>query len=75
MNKVYSKIESIVGNVIAVKAQDIAYSELAQVKTRYGISLAETIRLDGDIVYLQVFSGSRGISTGDEVRFLGHPCR
>jgi len=25
------------------------------------------------MVYLQVFSGSRGISTGDEVRFLGHP--
>jgi len=73
MNKIYSKIESIVGNVIAVKAQDIAYSELAQVKTRYGTSLAETIRLDGEMAYLQVFAGSRGISTGDEVRFLGHP--
>ncbi|HOI99820.1 MAG TPA: V-type ATP synthase subunit B [Rectinema sp.] len=73
MNKIYSRIESIVGNVIAVKAQDIAYGELAQVNTRYGASLAETIRLDSEMVYLQVFSGSRGISTGDEVRFLGHP--
>jgi V/A-type H+-transporting ATPase subunit B len=73
MNKIYSKIESIVGNVIAVKAQDVAYGELAQVKTRYGMSLAETIRLDGDMVYLQVFAGGRGVSTGDEVRFLGHP--
>ncbi|GAB6277242.1 MAG: V-type ATP synthase subunit B [Rectinema sp.] len=73
MNKIYSRIESIVGNVIAVKAQDIAYGELAQVKTRYGMSLAETIRLDGDMVYLQVFAGGRGVSTGDEVRFLGHP--
>jgi len=73
MNKIYSRIESIVGNVIAVEAQDIAYGELAQVNTRYGASLAETIRLDGKMVYLQVFSGSRGISTGDEVRFLGHP--
>ena len=73
MNKIYSRIESIVGNVIAVKAQDIAYGELAQVNTRYCASLAETIRLDSEMVYLQVFSGSRGISTGDEVRFLGHP--
>jgi len=73
MNKIYSRIESIVGNVIAVKAQDVSYGELAQVKTRYGISLAETIRLDGEMVYLQVFAGSRGVSTGDEVRFLGHP--
>ena len=31
MNKIYSRIESIVGNVIAVEAQDIAYGELAQV--------------------------------------------
>lgn len=73
MNKIYSRIESIVGNVIAVKAQDVAYGELAQVKTRYGASLAETIRLDGEMAYLQVFAGGRGISTGDEVRFLGHP--
>lgn len=73
MNKIYSRIESIVGNVIAVKAQDVAYGELAQVKTRYGTSLAETIRLDKEMVFLQVFAGGRGISTGDEVRFLGHP--
>lgn len=73
MNKIYSRIESIVGNVIAVKAQDVTYGELAQVKTRYGMSLAETIRLDGGMVYLQVFAGGRGVSTGDEVRFLGHP--
>jgi V/A-type H+-transporting ATPase subunit B len=26
-------------------------------------------------VYLEVFAGSRGISTGDKVRFLGHPMR
>jgi len=31
------------------------------------------IRLQDNKVYLQVFAGSRGISTGDEVRFLGHP--
>ncbi len=73
MNKVYSRIESITGNVIVVKAADVAYGELATVTTRYGVSLAEVIRLDNDLVSLQVFAGGRGISTGDEVRFLGHP--
>lgn len=75
MKKVYSRIESITGNVIAVKAADVAYGELAEVKTRFGVSLAEVIRLDEGLVSLQVFAGGRGISTGDEVRFLGNPMR
>lgn len=72
MKKVYSRIESIIGNVITVKAEGVAYGELAEVSTRFGISLAEVIRLDNDLVSLQVFAGGRGISTGDEVRFLEH---
>ncbi|MFA5851497.1 MAG: V-type ATP synthase subunit B [Spirochaetales bacterium] len=73
MNKVYLHIESITGNVISVRADNIAYGELAEVTSRYGKSLAETIRLNKDLVFLQVFAGGRGVSTGDEVRFLGHP--
>lgn len=72
MNRVYSKIESISGNVITVQAQDVRYKDLATVQSRQGISLAEVIRLKGDLVSLQVFNGGRGVSTGDEVRFLGH---
>ncbi len=71
MNKVYSKIESITGSVITVKADNISYGELAQVQTSFGVSLAEVNKLDGDTVSLQVFAGGRGVSTGDEVRFLG----
>ena len=73
MKKVYNKILSIVGNVITVKAKGVAYEELAQINAQRGKSLAQVIRLEDDIVSLQVFSGSRGISTNDEVRFLGHP--
>jgi V/A-type H+-transporting ATPase subunit B len=73
MRKVYSKIESIAGNVITVSADEIRYGELAEVSSAHGKSLAEVIRLRNNTVSLQVFSGSRGISTGDEVRFLGHP--
>ena len=71
MKKVYSKIESINGSVITVKADGVSYGELAEVQTRFGASLAEVNKLDGDLVSLQVFAGGRGVSTGDEVRFLG----
>jgi V/A-type H+/Na+-transporting ATPase subunit B len=75
MRRVCTKILSIVGNVLSVRAEGVAYEELAQVQTGYGMSLAQVIKLDKDMVYLQAFQGSRGISTGDEVSFLGHPMR
>lgn len=75
MKKIYNKILSIVGNVITVKASGVSYEELAEITTARGKSLAQVIKLEGDIVSLQVFAGSRGISTDDEVRFLGHPMR
>ncbi len=73
MRKVYSKIESISGNVISVSAEGVKYNDLAVVTSAHGESLANVIRMNGNSVYLQVFSGGRGVSTGDEVRFLGHP--
>ncbi|MCD6397518.1 MAG: V-type ATP synthase subunit B [Spirochaetaceae bacterium] len=73
MRKVYSKIESISGNVISVSAKGVNYNDLAVVTSAHGESLANVIRMNGDSVFLQVFSGGRGVSTGDEVRFLGHP--
>lgn len=72
MNKVYSKIESIIGSVITVRAQGVKYGELAEIETAFGTSLAEVNRVDGDLVSLQVFAGGRGVSTGDQIRFLGH---
>jgi V/A-type H+-transporting ATPase subunit B len=72
MRKVYQRIEQIAGNVIVVKADGVGYRELAEVTSSFGTSLAQVIRLDGEQVYLQVFAGSRGISTESEVRFLGH---
>jgi len=72
MRKIYSKIERIAGNVITVTADNVRYDDLAVVSSKYGDSLANVIRLNGEKVSLQVFAGGRGISTGDEVRFLGH---
>ena len=72
MNKVFNRIESIVGSVITVKALGVKYNELAEITTRFGKSLASVNKIDGDTVSLQVFAGGQGISTGDEVRFLGN---
>ena len=73
MQKVYSQIVQITGDVITVEAQGIKYKELAEIRTKAGTSLAQVIRLDGKRVSLQVLTGSRGISTKDQVRFLGRP--
>ena len=75
MHKSYTNIIQIAGDVITVEAEGIGYQEIAQVSTSRGISLAQVIRIDAKKVALQVFAGSKGISTGDKVRFLGHPMR
>jgi len=75
MHKVYTQIIQIAGDVITVEAEGVGYMDIAEVTTRRGTSFAQVIRLEGKRVSLQVFSGSRGISTGDKVRFLGHPMR
>ena len=75
MPKVYTNIIQIAGDVITVEAEGVGYTDIAEVTTKQGVSLAQVIRLDGKKVSLQVFAGSRGIATDDEVRFLGHPMR
>lgn len=75
MQKVYTDIIQIAGDVITVEAEGVGYNDVAQISLRQGTSLAQVIRIDGKKVSLQVFVGSRGISTGDKVRFFGHPMR
>lgn len=75
MQKVYTNIIQIAGDVITVEADGVGYNDVAQISVRGELSLAQVIRIDGRKVFLQVFAGSRGISTGDKVRFLNHPMR
>ena len=75
MQKIYTKIESIVGNVITVRAEGVRNNDLAEITTSRGKGYANVIKLDGDIVSLQVFQGAMGVSTGDSVRFLGVPMK
>jgi V/A-type H+-transporting ATPase subunit B len=75
MQKVYHQVENIAGSVINIRATGVKYRELAEVSTRFGSSLAQVIRLKDDEVSLQVFAGTRGVTTDARVRFLGHTMR
>lgn len=78
----YSKIVEIVGDIVRVQVPASAheremapcYGDLAVIEVEGGgQSLAQIIDLKDDIVALQVFTGTKGISTNTSVRFLGHP--
>jgi len=72
MVRTYNRIERIKGSIAQVKAEGVMLGELARIKLRDGRStLGEVISFDGERVNLQVFSGTKGVSTGDETRFLG----
>lgn len=70
MRRVSTHIHQIAGNVIAVEAHGVSYGELAVTGTGENKSLAQVIRIEGKRIFLQVFGGAAGISTGDTVRFL-----
>ena len=58
------------GSVITVRAKGVKLNELAEITTRFGKSLAEVNKIDGDMVSLQVFAGGRGVSTNDQISFI-----
>jgi V/A-type H+/Na+-transporting ATPase subunit B len=71
MKKVYDRIQDMRGNLITVTADNVSLGELARIDRKGGMSTyASVLRFDGAQVTLQVFGGTRGISTGDKVIFL-----
>lgn len=73
MKKIYDRILDMRGNLITVAAKEVGIGEMAKVEKRDGTSTyASVLRFEYDLVTLQVFENTRGISTGDKVTFLGH---
>ncbi len=66
---VYTKIEQITKATCSLKAQGIANEEMATIDGRP----AQVVKIQGDLVTLQVFSGTQGIGTDVDVIFLGEP--
>ena len=76
MRKVYDRIIDMRGNLIAVAAEGVSLGEVARIEKRNGSSTyASVLRFDEDLVTLQVFENTRGISTGDQVSFLNRQIR
>ncbi|MEM8597304.1 MAG: V-type ATP synthase subunit B [Pseudomonadota bacterium] len=77
----YSRVLEIVGDTLKVYVpanagnnSAVRFGDLAVVESVDGArSLAQVIHLDRETVSLQVFSGTKGISTGATATFLGHP--
>lgn len=70
----HTRITSIVGDILTVRAADVGLGDLAVVENWDGeLSLAQTVRVRRDEASLQVFSGGKGLSTAAKVRFLGRP--
>ncbi|MBD9177733.1 MAG: V-type ATP synthase subunit B [Odoribacter splanchnicus] len=65
--KVYTKITQITKATCSLNAQGVGNDELAIVNGR----LAQVVKIWGDNITLQVFSGTEGIPTNAEVTFLG----
>jgi len=67
--KIYTKLTRITKATCSVKASGAGYEELALVDGR----LAQVVKIIGDEVTLQIFSGTEGIPTNAELIFLGRP--
>ena len=74
MIKTYTGITNIIGDIAEVHAEGVTFGELAMITNPNGEqTLAQVIRIDRDKVSMQVFSGTKGLSTNATVRFLNHP--
>ncbi|MBQ8222955.1 MAG: V-type ATP synthase subunit B [Bacteroidales bacterium] len=67
LQKVYTKISQVTKATCSLKATGVGFDELAYIHGR----LAQVVKIWGDEITLQVFSGTEGIPTNAEVVFLG----
>src|ERR1700722_4703291 len=72
MRTIHERINDLRGNLITVTSKEAKLGELARIERKDGgpSTYASVLRFEGDQVTLQVFGGTRGISTGDRVIFL-----
>ncbi|MCP4650215.1 MAG: V-type ATP synthase subunit B [PVC group bacterium] len=66
---VYTKIEQITKATCSLRAQDVMNEEMALIDGRP----AQVVKIQGDLVTLQVFSGTQGIGNDVDVIFLKEP--
>ena len=73
MREIITRIREITGNIATLNAKGVGLGELAVIESPSKKTLGQVIRISRDTVTLQVFGGTKGLSTNDKVLFLGHP--
>ncbi len=66
--KIYTKINNITKATCSLYADGVGYEETATVNGK----LAQVVKIQGNLITLQIFSGTEGIPTNAEVIFSGH---
>lgn len=69
--KIHTRIDQITKATCSLHATGVGSEEMALVNDR----LAQVVKIEEDLVTIQVFSGTEGIPTNAEVVFLGHAPR
>jgi V/A-type H+-transporting ATPase subunit B len=69
--KIHTKIDQITKATCSLHASGVGNEEMAVVNNR----LAQVVKIQGNLITLQVFEGTEGIPTNAEVVFLGHAPR
>lgn len=67
--KIYTRIDNITKATVSLTASGVGNDELATV----GGKLGQVVKINGDRVTLQIFSGTEGVATDSEVVFHGVP--
>ncbi|MBL4838575.1 MAG: V-type ATP synthase subunit B [Kordiimonadaceae bacterium] len=77
----YSAVKEIVGDILKIEVpsrdsatRPVCLGDLAVLEHTTGEkSLAQVININRAIVSLQIYTGTKGVSTASQVSFLGHP--
>ena len=67
--RIYTKLNQITKATVSVEASGVGNEEMALVAGR----LAQVVKIMGENITLQIFSGTEGIGTDAEVVFMGKP--
>jgi V/A-type H+-transporting ATPase subunit B len=73
VREIVTRITEITGSIASLHATGVGLGELAEIQSPGRKTLGQVIRVSSGTVTLQVFGGTKGLSTSDHVRFLGHP--
>lgn len=66
-------VKGIISNLVTVKVDGpVSQNEIAYIQLGNRKLMAEVLKINGELVYVQVFESTRGLKVDNEVEFTGH---